>query len=572
MSAPPPVPNASDTEQNGKLGEDLDRLWAELPRLRALDAGGGLVDHVAALRFLLHATPDRPLLAGLVGGASCGKSTVFSSLVGRRISQVHYRPHSSLGPVVWLHRRYRPLVLPESTARRFFAELDAEETAPAASVAGAVGKVFLAFHDDEAWRRLALVDLPDISSESSRREGWLVRRLLTWLDLVIWMVDPNDYLFEDLYIDLIDEVAAAGQRSIVVVNDIHGQATGHSDVLADRVARFRPDGSFVLPRLDCSPREPYPLFRTEPSFVRMRDFLHNHRSPRPLAPLTARVRHEVAAALHANGEWRRLARDLAAACDRLTARHRKRILASAPLLSVLPQGAQQELEHLRSRFSLWYQGKKLYQTISSPMRTFGRAAVQNLQLSIEDLDTGPLYRHLVGSLKEFGVDLHRAYLESGYVERLQQHDPAAEVLGSFDPEKLDFQSRLDAVARHLFIGAQQLLSDPSLVGDRRFQFVAGTTGVAIVFFLVGSTLALPAVSLLITKGIAASVGLLGPELARYLPLDRMSRLAWEARDMLAAVLDDQMRTMVQFYSDPRGRYLAAGDRLLALLESVANGK
>jgi hypothetical protein len=570
--SPPPVPNAFDPERNGKLGEDLDRLWAELPRLRALDADGGLVDHVAALRFLLHYGPDRPLLAGLVGGASCGKSTVFSSLVGRRVSQVHYQPHSSLGPVVWLHRRCRTSVLPESAPRRFFAELDAEEAPQGASVAGAVGKVFLAFHDEAAWQHLALVDLPDISSESARREGWLVRRLLPWLDLVIWVVDPNDYLFEDLYIDLIDEVAASGQRSIVIVNDIHGQATEHSDVLADRVARFRPDGSFILPRLDCSPREPYPLFRAEPSFLRLREFLHNHRTPRPLAPLAARVRHEVAAALHANAEWHRLARDLAAACDRLTARHRKRILASAPLLSVLPQPAQQELEHLRSRFSLWYQGKKLYQTISSPVRTFGRAAVQNLQLSIEDLDTGPLYRHLVGSLKEFGVDLHRAYLESSYVERLQQHDPAAEVLGSFDPEKLDFQSRLDAVARHLFTGAQQLLSDPSLVGDRRFQFVAGTTGVALVFFLVGSTLAMPGVSLLVAKGVAASVGLLGPELARYLPLDRMSRLAWEARDMLAAVLGDQMQTMLQFYNDPRGRYVAAGDRLLPLLEAVAAAK
>ena len=82
-----------------------------MPRLRGLGFGNDqavrLGDHLSALRYLLHETPDRPELIGLVGGASCGKSTLFGSLVGRPISRIHYQPHSSLGPILWLHRRHR---------------------------------------------------------------------------------------------------------------------------------------------------------------------------------------------------------------------------------------------------------------------------------------------------------------------------------------------------------------------------------------------------------------------------------------------------------------------------------
>ncbi len=565
---------ASTAPDNGRLGASLDRLWSELPRLREVGLSGALtdrlVDHVAALRYLLHERSDRPLLVGLVGGASCGKSTLFSSLVGRAISRIHYQPHSSLGPIVWLHRRHRERVQEDGTRpRRFMPNFRTAEL-PAASqaVVGSITDVVLAFHDDERWQHVAPLDLPDITSESARREGWIVRHLLPWLDLVVWMVDPNDYLFEDLYIDLIDDAVALGQRSIVVVNDIHGQVQSTSGVLEQRVARFRPEAWFVLPRLGCTAIEPYPLFRDEPEFGRLKSYLLTMRGERPIAPLVARVRHDAAALLEANAEWARLARELATAATRLVARHRKRILASAPLLSVLPDAAQAELERLRNRFSLWHHGKKLYQTLRSPVRSVGQAAFRSLQFSADDLNTEPLYRHLVGALKEFGVELHRGYLESGFVQAMQKRDERFDVLGSFEPESLDFKVELDAVARHLFLGAQQMLSDPSLLKDKRFKFVMGTTGVALVFLAAQSLLGLVGVTLLFGKGLTALAAVLSPELARLLPLDRMSRLAAEAREMLAAVLDRQMNRMVDFYTAARGHFLDAADPLPPLLEAV----
>lgn len=573
MSVSTELQTETTPPNDARLAVSLDRLWAELPRLRQVGVAGdlaaGLADHVSALRYLLHVGPDRPLLVGLVGGASCGKSTLFGSLVGRAISRIHYQPHSSLGPILWVHCRNRARVLPEASLRVFLPQLSAQELrAGTESVVGGVHDVAIAFHEDERWQQIALLDLPDISSESARREGWLVRHLLPWLDLVVWMVDPNDYLFEDLYIDLIEEVTTLGQRSIVVVNDIHGQMRTESPVLQERIARFRPDASFVLPRLVCTAREPYPLFRNEPEFLRLRNFLQAHHVSRPVAPLVARVRGDVAGVLHVNAEWARLVRELSTGVTRLVARHRKRILSTAPLLSVLPEAAQHELERLRSRFSLWHQGKKFYRAITSPARTIGQAAFRRLQLSVDDLDTDPLYRHLIGLLKEFGVGLHRSYLESRFVERMQQHDAKYEVLGLFEPETLNFKDQLDALARHLFLGAQQMLSDPSLLKDKRFQFVMGTTGVALVFLAAQSLLGLVGVTLLFGKGITALAAVLSPELARLLPLDRMSRLASDAREMLAAVLDQQMQEMVDFYTDPHGRYLEADDALLPLLEAV----
>lgn len=567
ISAEPTLPS------DAALRAALDRLWGELPRLGAVSLSGELAnrlaDHAAALRFLIHADADRPLLVGLVGGASCGKSTVFNSLVGRRLSRVHYQPHSSLGPIVSVHQRHRWRLLPESPPRRFlpqFAAAEVRDRAPAAT--GAVDTVVVSCHQENPWGHLAIVDLPDITSESARREGWLVRRILPWLDVVVWLVDPNDYLFEDLYIDLIEQAAALGQRAIVVVNDIHGQVVSANTVLQERIGRFRGDAWFLLPPLQCSPSEPYPLFRSEPGFLKLRDFLLAHRTRRPLAPLAARLRHDAEAIVHANAEWVRLARELSTGLTRLVARNRKRILASAPVLSVLPESARAELERLRNRLSLWHHGKRLFRVLRSPVRTLGRAAVGQFQITAGDLDTEPLYRHLVGALKEFGVELHRVYLESRLVARTQEQDPGCEVLGSFDPETLGFKTELDAVARHLFRGAEEMLSDPSLWKDPKLHFVGGTTGLVLAFFLVESLLGIPGVTTLVGSTVTALVGVLSPELAKLLPMDRVTRLARDARDMLGAILDRQMQQMIDFYAGPRGRYLEPGNPLLGILEEL----
>jgi hypothetical protein len=567
------APVDADAAPESALLANLDRLWPALARLGRAGGWGEapqrLGSYVAPLRFLLHAGAGRPLLAGLVGGASCGKSTLFDSLHGQKLSRIHYQPHSSLGPVAWLHGCHRPLTMPEGRPRRFLAEFEAAELRGSAeSVTGAVDKVYLAFHRDDQWQHLIVLDLPDISSESARREGWLVQRILPWLDLVVWMVDPNDYLFEDLYLDLIDQVAALGQRSIVVVNDIHGQVEPRHPVLLDRVGRFRSDAWFLLPRLRCTLDDPYPLFRNEPSFLEFKEFLKRHRATRPVAPLVTRARQEAAAILHVNAEWTRLSHELSVALDRVVTRQRKGMLASAPLLSVLPGPAREELDRLRNRLSLWHHGKRLYQALRHPARVIGRRAVQQIQISEEQLDTEPLYRHLIGALKALGVELHRTYLESRLAQRLQECDSDFAVLGSFDAESLKFRAELDDLARHLFHGAQRLLSDPSLWKDKRFHFVVGTTGVALVFLMAEATIGLPGVSLLVGKGVTALVGVLSPELARYLPLDDMSRLAREARDMLAEILDRQIHSMIDFYLDPQGRYLEPHDELLAMLESL----
>src|SRR5262245_163867 len=155
----PVVTLSSDSSVNSRdaqLGSTLDRLWSELPRLRQLELGGEIANNIAdrasALRYLLHHAADRPILVGLIGGASCGKSTLFDSLIARPLSRIHYQPHSSLGPVVWLHRRYRAPILHDTQPSRFLPQLTPHELAPGATATvGGVADATIALHDEDVW-------------------------------------------------------------------------------------------------------------------------------------------------------------------------------------------------------------------------------------------------------------------------------------------------------------------------------------------------------------------------------------------------------------------------------------
>jgi hypothetical protein len=533
----------------------LDQLWAALPRLhelRGLRAPlADLADLAGALRWLEHAGSDRPILAGLVGGASCGKSTVFSSLVGRPISQIHYQPHSSLGPVAYVHRRWAGRLL--ACERRFLPTFRlCDHDGGAGPTTGSPESLVVARHDEPAWEQLALFDLPDMTSESARREGYQAAHVLPWLDLVLWMVDPNDYLFDDLYIDFIERVSSLGQRAVVLVNDIHGQVDPSSAVLAERIGRFRPDRQFILPPLRCGAEAPYPLFGEQPSFVALRGYLTRFGTRRPVAPLVERVQRHAAALVEENDRWQRLAHAAETSVARLVATERKRILRGAPVLDVLPPSVREQFQWRISRF--W-----------EVFRKGAGGAIRQLQGNVDELNVEPLHTYLVGGLKQFGVSLHRLYLESGWVRQLQEVEPAGPVRGCFDVDGLDFRDEVRAVAQFLLDGARTALPD----AGRPVPAASRSLAVAVLFFTLESVLrGVTLVAQGVGQRLSHAVATLSPDLARWLPLDAFTRLAIDARDRLATTLDRQMDHMVRFYWDDSGYYLAAGDPLLTVLQDL----
>jgi hypothetical protein len=104
-----------------------------------------------------------------------------------------------------------------------------------------------------------------------------------------------------------------------------------------------------------------------------------------------------------------------------------------------------------------------------------------------------------------------------------------------------------------------------LLKDPKVHFVGGTTGLVLTFFVIESFIGLPGVTALVGSAVTALVGVLSPEIAKLLPMDRVTRLAREARAMLAAVLDRQIQRMIEFYAGSHGHFLEPGDPLLEML-------
>lgn len=171
-----------------------------------------------------------PVLAALVGGASSGKSTVFNNcLGGRHASRVTARGHATLGPILAVHDADRDaverwceegLLLP--AFERSVAELDGQS-------AGNPARLLVLHHHQDALRGIVLFDMPDQTSEMSRREGDVALALLPWFDCLIVVVDHERWFDRQTIGRLRDESSQFGQTRIALFNRSREGCIGEAD-------------------------------------------------------------------------------------------------------------------------------------------------------------------------------------------------------------------------------------------------------------------------------------------------------------------------------------------------------
>lgn len=223
-----------------------------LERLSALGLGWTRLDAsaCAALRFLREAD-DPPVVVGLIGGASSGKSTIFNSLLDANVSRVSAHAHETLGAVAAIHRdlksrfdqwRDRQLIL-ASLAINW---LDTNQT-----IEGRPDELFVRAHDRSALANVILIDLPDVTSAMSRDEGAVARAFLPWLDAVLVVVDEERWFDAAVFEDVTKSARMLGPRLVVVFNQTESgePLDSQMDRLSEIATRHGADDHFASPHI-----------------------------------------------------------------------------------------------------------------------------------------------------------------------------------------------------------------------------------------------------------------------------------------------------------------------------------
>jgi GTP-binding protein EngB required for normal cell division len=196
-----------------------DRLDALARFLRAVDgqvpdqrlaAAHTVVEHAGRR---LELSRDHSVVA-LAGATGSGKSSVFNAIAGMDLSQVGVRrPTTGVAHAcVWGTDRAGPLLdwLGVPPSKRFAREsaLDGDDEAP--------------------MRGLVLLDLPDFDSveEAHRIE---VDRLLTMVDLIVWILDPQKYADDMVHRQYLRRFRQHQDITVVVLNQADRLGTADTE-------------------------------------------------------------------------------------------------------------------------------------------------------------------------------------------------------------------------------------------------------------------------------------------------------------------------------------------------------
>lgn len=333
----------------------LETLILSAERLRGLSLATAetepLLDYAMLIALRQRLAEDRPTFAGFIGCTGSGKSTLFNSLCGQSACLTGWKAHNTAGPVLLLSEEFGLRILElEQTLAPLFLPRWKRETSPlrqTIAVTGKAGAVHWIFTSNPAWKKIVLIDLPDINTTRARHDHLLAMTLLPWLDTVIFVVDEETLYHRD-YEEPVALAKMYQQRRICVLNH-RGRdrvVLDHPDLQGVRNF-FGVDTIHVLPDLGDKA-----LFDNEPAFLRFRDDLQmtgNHAPNRPLltrmAPLAAKVVSE-------NAHRRRALSELESQTERI-ARERLSKEKMIPIHRLLNDEALQVLDHLGlKRFSV----------------------------------------------------------------------------------------------------------------------------------------------------------------------------------------------------------------------------
>ncbi len=156
--------------------------------------------------------PGFPLLASLIGGTGTGKSTLFNSLAGARISEVGMRRPCTLKAVILVHEDWAPDIAASPLTR--------DESGHGLSVGDTNFRIEV--HGRPELAGLILVDTPDFDSvEPSNRI--IADTFFVISDLVLFVTSQEKY--GDLTgLQMRERAQSWGKKSIFIINKVAADA------------------------------------------------------------------------------------------------------------------------------------------------------------------------------------------------------------------------------------------------------------------------------------------------------------------------------------------------------------
>ncbi|WP_349017378.1 GTPase [Streptomyces cavernicola] len=222
------TPNSTAYEPELRARLDALRELVGLSRTRldgqTLAEAGRVLDQAAARRGL----SDRHTVVAIAGATGSGKSTLFNALAGVAISDTGVRRPTTAAPIAcsWTDGAaglLDRLAIPGRLRRR-----PLQHTSQGPGLDG-----------------LVLVDLPDHDSAAvEHREH--VDRILTLVDAVIWVVDPEKYADAVLHERYLRPMAGHAEVSFVVLNQTDRLPGDAADQVLDDLRRLLDEDGIAL--------------------------------------------------------------------------------------------------------------------------------------------------------------------------------------------------------------------------------------------------------------------------------------------------------------------------------------
>ncbi|WP_443056023.1 GTP-binding protein [Streptomyces sp. NBC_00239] len=224
----PPVPAPSPENMSLRVRLDALRQLVGLSRTRldgkTLAEAGRVLDEAAARRGL----SPRHTVVAIAGATGSGKSTLFNALAQVQISDTGLRRPTTSAPIAcsWSDGAAGLLDRLEIPGRLRRRPRDAGNT-------------------DEAMRGLVLIDLPDHDSAVvAHREH--VDRVLSLVDAVIWVVDPEKYADAVLHERYLRPLSGHAEITFVVLNQIDRLPGESADLVLDDLRRLLDEDGMAL--------------------------------------------------------------------------------------------------------------------------------------------------------------------------------------------------------------------------------------------------------------------------------------------------------------------------------------
>ncbi|RKN37603.1 GTPase [Streptomyces hoynatensis] len=233
-----PAPGAAAGAEDGRTGGDALRARLEalreligLSRTRldeeALTEAGRVLDEAAARGRL----PQTYTVVGIAGATGSGKSTLFNALAGAQLSETGVRRPTSATAVACTWETTRDgSDSPDGLLERLGVPSRGRRRAHAG---------------DPGLRGLILLDLPDHDSvEGAHREQ--VDRLLSLVDAVIWVVDPEKYADALLHERYLCAFSGHADVSLIVLNQLDRLPADAVDEVLDDLRRLLDERGVAL--------------------------------------------------------------------------------------------------------------------------------------------------------------------------------------------------------------------------------------------------------------------------------------------------------------------------------------